>query len=72
MKRELEEKLTREEVAGRLKVSPRTVDRYRAAGLLRAQYLPGGAVRFSARAVENMLQESSRRRRLFFTSEAQA
>lgn len=50
--------LTKAELARFLRCSPRTVDRLRASGRLRAvQFLPGGKVAFRPEDVEALLAE---------------
>jgi excisionase family DNA binding protein len=53
--------LTKREVSQRLRVSERTVDRWRRLGLIGAvQPLPGGAVRFRREDVEQLERSETR------------
>lgn len=70
--RTLEERLTRAQVAERLQVSTRTIDRLVRTGSLRAERLPGGAVRFRASAVDRMIDQATRAARSFFGGVKQA
>tara|TARA_R100001594_G_scaffold67122_1_gene101470 strand:- start:215 stop:406 length:192 start_codon:yes stop_codon:yes gene_type:complete len=50
--------LTKQEVAERLRIEPRTVDAWRLEGRIRAVYLGSKVIRYKRKEVERFIEES--------------